>query len=447
MGWTEDIGVAAYTSPGGRRMEFNYEAKVERRTPLKTAENTFPDVDGAEVQSLGLGGRKFPMEAIFSGADCFALADEFEALLCEAGYGILEHPVYGKYTVVPTGDISREDDLVDGLNESRVKITFSETIASRPLPESMVSAEDALSGAMDEYEAAAASAFAGTINADSVDNELQLQEVLQKQTDALFKGTEALAGKSGDAQEKQSILQKIKNAKTTVSQWTGKIDAIAANAQEIATVVVKTARMPSEIAIDAAAKIEGYSSAISDIIGNVKKDPVGAAAVANQFAATSTALGALVASMGYGVAKAAADAGTDAPGGADATTETAASSGGFVSRASVLAAADAVVEQFEIYKNYVDGQVEKNAFVDTGESYEALLDVVVSAVQVMQSAAFELPLARTVRLGRDRQVIELLAELYGADCFSRLDQFITDNELTADEIVLIPMGREVVYYA
>lgn len=458
MAWTDEIAEAAYTSPGGTRMAFNYSAQVERTTPLKTAENVFPNVDGAEIQSLGLGGRKFPMTAIFSGADCLKDADAFEALLCERGYGQLEHPIYGKHTVVPTGEISRSDDLVGGLNESRVKITFSETLTDGGFPESAVSAEDALSAAIDGYESSAVASFAEIIETGSVDDELQLQGVLKTQSDTLFKGISSLAEKAGSAS--RELTQKLKNFKTSVNQWIGKVDELAKNAHEIATVLVKTARLPSEIAIGAMAKIEGYSSIIKDIINNVKKDPVGAKAIANQYAATSVVLGALVASMGFGVAKTAAAAGSSvqsaggtdsgassASGGGDSGTGTAAASaGGFVSRASVLSAADAVIEQFETYKTYMDAQAATDAFVDTGETYSALLDTVVASVQVMQAAAFELPMARTVRLARDRQVIELLAELYGADGFARLDQFITDNELTADEIVLLPMGREVTYY-
>lgn len=438
MAWTDEISEAAYTSPGGTRIVFNYSAQVERTTPLKTAESTFPDVDGAEIQSLGLGGRKFPMTAIFSGADCFKDADAFEELLCERGYGQLEHPIYGKHTVVPTGEVARSDDLVDGLNESRVQVTFSETITDRAFPESAVSASDALDAAIDGYEEAAVDAFADLIETGTIDDELQLQGVLKAQSDSLFKGVESIADQAGDLQQKQNLLQKIHGFKANVSQWIGKVDEIASNARNIATVLIKTARMPSEIVIGAMAKIQGYASVIKDIINNVKKDPVGKKAIANQYAATAAVRGALVASMGYGVAKTAV---ASARGGSSA-----ASSGGFVSRAAVLSAVDQVVEQFDSYQSYMDSQVEKDAFVDTGESYAALLETVICAVQVMQSAAFDLPLARTVRLARDRQLIELLTELYGADGFSRLDQFITDNELTADEIVVLPMGREVTYY-
>ena len=94
----------------------------------------------------------------------------------------------------------------------------------------------------------------------------------------------------------------------------------------------------------------------------------------------------------------------------------------------------------------MDSQIAKDAFVDSGEGYSALLQTIASSIQVMQEAAFNLPMTRYIKLGRDRQVIELLCELYGPDGFNRIDEFINDNNLNAEEIVLIPMGREVRYY-
>lgn len=442
MAWNDEILEAAYTSPSGKRMTFNYDSGLERKTTLKTAENVFPDVDGAEIQSLGLGGKKFPMTAIFSGSDCLRQADDFEALLCERGYGILEHPIYGKYNVVPTGEIGRNDNLVSGLNESSVKVTFSETITAKAFPESDVAAEDTLASAADGYEDAASASFAELIETGNIDDELQLQSVLKTQSDSLFKGISNLAKKAGG--KAGELQQKIQTFKTNVNGWISKVDQIEANAQNIATVLIKTARLPSEIAISALAKIEGYSSIINDILNNVKKDPVGINAIKNQYAATSTMLGALVCSMGFGVAKTASD--SNKGGSVSGGTFESVSLGGFLSRSSVLSAADAVIEKFEAYKEYVDSQIEKDAFVDTGEGYSALLETIVSAVQVLETVSFELPITRIVKLGRDRQLIELLCELYGEGGFDRLDQFIADNELTADEIVLLPMGREVRYY-
>lgn len=464
MAWNDEIGEAAYTSPSGKRMTFNYDSGLERKTALKTAENVFPDVDGAEIQSLGLGGKKFPMTAIFSGADCLKQADDFEALLCERGYGILEHPIYGKYNVVPTGEIGRSDNLVSGLNESSVKVTFSETITVKTFPESDIAATDALTAAIDGYEDAASTSFAELIATESIDDELQLQSVLKTQSDSLFKGISNLAKKAGD--KAGELQQKIQTFKTNVNKWISKVDQIAENAQNIATVLIKTARLPSEIAISALAKIEGYSSIIKDMINNVSKDPVGINAIKNQYAATSTMVGALVGAMGYGVAQTASSSSIGSVSSTSSKSMTSGSSGGsstrsdsvntastanvesggFQSRAAVLNAVDLISEQFEVYKEYVDSQIEKDAFVDTGEGYSALLETIVSAGKVLETVSFDLPITRIVKLGRDRQVIELLCELYGVNGFAMLDQFIADNELTSEEIVLLPMGREVRYY-
>ena len=457
MAWTDEISEAVYTAPSGKRIVFNYESALSRSTPLKTAEHTFPDVDGAEVQSLGLGGKKFPMTAIFSGGDCLSLADEFEAALCERGYGTLEHPIYGKHTVVPTGSIDRSDDLVSALNESRVKITFSETL-TESLPLSELAAEDALDAAIDNYENAASAAFAGMIETSTVDDEIQLQSVMTTQDNSLFKGLTKLCEKSGDLKQKQTLFQKLNEFKMNVTNWVKEVDTLAAKAQEIATVVIKTARLPSEIAIGAMGKVEGYSSVIKDFLNNAKKDPVGANAIKNQYAATSTMVGAMVAALSYGVAKSAKD-GASASGGSSGSLSSFSSSGGsgnvagvqanagkILSRGDVFTIADAVTAQFEIYKNYIDSQVAKNAFVDTGESYEAVLETVIKAVEMLHEVAFDLPMARTIKLGKDRQLFELLCELYGKQGFDRVDEFIMDNGLNADEIELIPMGREVRYY-
>lgn len=457
MAWTDEINEAVYTAPSGKRIIFGYDSALSRSTPLKTAEHNFPDVDGAEIQSLGLGGKKFPMTAIFSGGECLSLADEFEAALCERGYGTLEHPIYGKHTVVPTGSIDRSDDLVSALNESRVKITFSETL-TESLPLSKLAAEDALDVAIDNYENAASTAFAGMIMTSTVDDELQLQGVMRTQDNSLFKGITKLCEKCSNITEKQSLFQRLNEFKLNVTSWVSKVDTLASKAQEIATVVIKTARLPSEIAIEGLAKIEGYSSVIKDLLNNVKMDPVGANAIKNQFAATSTMVGAMVAALSYGVAKSAKD-GASASGGSSGSLSSFSSSGAsgnvagvqvnagkILSRGDVFAIADAVAVQFEVYKDYIDAQVAKNAFVDTGESYEAVLETVIKSVQMLHEVAFDLPMARTIKLGKDRQLYELLCELYGKQGFDRVDEFIMDNGLNADEIELIPMGREVRYY-
>ena len=429
MAWNDEIQEAAYNSPSGKRQTFIYE-NVSRETDLKTASFVFPELDGALIQSLGLGGRTFPLKCIFSGASCNKEADSFEKLLSERGHGILEHPVYGKINVVPTGKIKRTDNILDGANESSVEVTFSETLVDKEESTSEVATVDKLDAAMDEYEDAAVADFANNIYTDSIEDKMQLQSVMKANADSTFKGVEKMTKNAPKNKKRGSLLQWFNSAKKFINSIIDNIDKIGTYANEVARTMIKMIRYPSKIATDALSKLTGYQLMIKDIANNVKADPFGTKAVTNQWAATTLAWGSMVAALSYGVAKTAAEP-----------------NGGFKSRADVLETAAQIAATFAEYSAYIDSQNKKNAFVDTGETYEKLLNVVTYSLRSLEETAFNLPVTRIITLDRDRQLFELLTEFYGKDGFNRQDQFINDNKLTADEIVLIPMGREVRYYA
>ena len=71
-------------------------------------------------------------------------------------------------------------------------------------------------------------------------------------------------------------------------------------------------------------------------------------------------------------------------------------------------------------------------------------DVVSNSIQHIIDSSFSLPNRKSIILGEDRQIVELVYELYGN--LNRLDEFIVDNNLNYNEIEVIPMGREVAYY-
>ena len=455
MAWSDEIQEAAYNSPSGKRQTFLYE-NVSRETELKTASFVFPELDGAMIQSLGLGGRTFPLNCIFSGENCTKDADSFEKLLSERGHGILEHPIYGKINVVPTGKIKRVDNLVNGANESTVEITFAETLVDKDETTSEVATADKLDAAMDEYEDAAANDFANNIQVDTIEDKMQLQSVMKAQSNSTFKGVEKMT-KAAPKKQRMSLIQWFTAAKKFINGIIDNIDKIGTYANEIARTMIKMIRLPCKIATDALSKLTGYQLMIKDIANNVKADPFGTKAVTNQWAATTLAWGSMVAALSYGVAKTAAEQsvnqGTNSSESSgdsaddDFDFSEGSSSGGFASRADVLEIAAQIAAMFNEYSAYIDSQNKKNAFIDTGETYEKLLNVVTYSLQSLEETAFNLPVTRIIKLNRDRQLFELLTELYGKDGFNRQDQFINDNKLTADEIVLIPMGREVRYYA
>jgi hypothetical protein len=93
----------------------------------------------------------------------------------------------------------------------------------------------------------------------------------------------------------------------------------------------------------------------------------------------------------------------------------------------------------------MDTKTGNDALVDShAESCLLFNELVYTCLYMIQDAAFDLPMRRVIVLDRDRQIIELCCELYGSPDY--LERFIVDNDFNIDELEIIPMGREVMYY-
>lgn len=420
MAW--DLAEAAYTSPKGTRQTFSYES-VERNTALKTAEFIFPEFDGAEIQSLGIGGKKFPLKCIFYGADCMSEADAFEGLLCERGVGVLEHPVYGIHNVVPTGEIKRADNLVSELNQSVVTVTFALTIADGDVPTAVADLGQKVSDTADAAAAVSVGVFEAALNSgiaiagDSASN-ANFLSTLRKSKENYFNGLRSI---SKYAKKLNSELkQKIDAMEKIVTDF---IDAGGGAITDVAWSFVNSARLLSRASIDVMAKVEGYSAVLKTILGNGKKDLFVAQDVKKQCLLTRLQLTALMGGM-----------------------FSSAQGGDFFSRGDVETAAGYMHEAFASYRNYIDGYIAEDTDADGSDEYRSNLMSFVFAVQGMRLGAAELPMARTVRLNADSQMMEILGAVYGKNFYAHVDEFIVDNRLTPDEILLLPMGREISYY-
>jgi hypothetical protein len=119
--------------------------------------------------------------------------------------------------------------------------------------------------------------------------------------------------------------------------------------------------------------------------------------------------------------------------------------GGTISREEAIHVMNQLILLFETIKNFQDAKIGNNIMIDSNSNtYLLLNELVYLSIRLIQNASFSLPMQRTIRLNRDRQVIELCCELYGSADY--LDKFIAENDFNIDEIELIPMGREVTYY-
>lgn len=130
MTWEARTKPAAYVSPSGARVPFDYEA-ADKSFEKQTSAHTFPGVDGTYIQDQGASSRRYPTRAIFWGANHDLEAERFRSALSERGRGRLEHPRDGSVSVVPFGAITTREDLVTEANQTIIELEFWESIGGQ----------------------------------------------------------------------------------------------------------------------------------------------------------------------------------------------------------------------------------------------------------------------------------------------------------------------------
>ena len=423
---------AKYTSPSGKECSFIYE-KLTKKSSLKTGIYTFPDKDGALVQSLGVGVRSFPLECIFNGDTHYEDAKSFVAALEEKGIGELQHPLYGIHKVVPTGDIEEKDDLISETNQSVINVTFVETITDTTIVSTTPATIEKLDSAVDDYMDGASTTLASGLKITKTQEALNISATMTAQIKAQKKGLEAIAKKSPSVIS--TFLSNYNSACSYAKKISTGIDSAMDNALNAARFVLNMALLPSKIATNITEKIKGYSTLIKDLISQYKNVPAAYDDIANQYQESKMALESLLAFVSAGAAETITD-----------TKESDGSETGIRSRDDVINIVNQIIELNNSVKEYEDKFIATNAFVDSDDSFQKTQKVVSTSIQLIMDAVYQLPMRHTYTLERDRQFIELCAELYGNVENKTLENFIAENNLTADEMVIIPMGREVVYY-
>ncbi len=444
MAWQNEIKDAVYTSPSGREFIFHYGA-LKSETDLKTSTFTFPETDGALVVPLGVGGRRFPMSCTFYGDDCLRQATAFEEGLKERGYGELQHPIYGIHKVVPTGSISRSDNLVDGLNVSTVEVTFSETIIDETFPDSKIVTEDIINNSLDSAFADIAAEAAKDFKFDNVNDKITAQvdtrSVFKKVADYM-----AVIAKESAAAYTQ-FQSEMASAEKSVNNFVSDTSAAVSG-------IMNLMRIPSKLCIRSLTKVEAYATLIDDLVTTYKKDPIGRNAMRNQAVLATAALEGAITACLSGVCLSMNGSG-ELDGATSPSKKTAGATfcnntpedtneAAFKSREDAVNTAEQIAGLYDKIIEFIDAKADADLYVQTGEGLTAMHDIVIKGLQFIVYRSFDMDIRKEITLVRDRQVMELIAELYGD--FTRLDEFIVDNNLTVDEIALLPMGRKVAYY-
>ena len=282
MSWESRTRPAAYTSPGGVRVPFDY-TEIGKSFEKNTSAHTFPGIDGTYVQDMGTSSRRFPLRAIFWGPNHDTEAASMLAALGERGRGTLEHPRDGAVKVVPYGTITTREDLVTEANQTIVEIEFWESIGEQ-YPAPVANSSTAALSAVDASFAAAQKDFV-----DSAD--LTDPATLASVRDRIAKNVATVKATLGPVAGLDSAkLRKFNNIADSIIVG---LDSVGSDPSIVAGQVVALVRAPGGTS-NIANKVVGYASAVNALTTRVtggqtfKVDELFATATATAYTETAT---------------------------------------------------------------------------------------------------------------------------------------------------------------
>lgn len=429
MAWQDRLREAAYTSPSGTRIVFDYVA-VARETTKRTTVFEFPGVADGYVQDNGHGPRRYPLQCFFSGDDHDVEASRFEAALLERGVGRLEHPLYGTFDTVPSGEITRRDDLRDAGNQTIVEVTFWTSI-SAIYPDGEVSSRNEILAALDQFEEAAAEQFADAADLSTVGAQENLQSSTKKLVDDTATGLEAIA----------AATTKIKaEFDDAIRELNDGLDVLIDDPTQLAEQIIALVMTPARAGAGIQSKLDAYALLLESTITAPAALPE-----------TSFALGLLLPGRIRTVANdfhlSVLVATATVAGAIRSVVETQ-----FQARPHALNAAAAILDMLDDLVAWMDAGhdtlegVGAPGGLDTGASYQAVQEAAAAAAAGAIDDSFDLVPERRIVIDRARTIIDLCAELYG-DVDGKLELLIATNDFSGSQLLELPAGTSVVYYA
>lgn len=443
MTWETRLRQAAFTPKGGTRIPFTCNL-MARDTPLRGSVHEFPGVNEAYVQRTGHGSRKYPMRAYFSGPDHDLLALLFEAAILADGVGTLEHPRFGPVRVVPFGDVGRREDLVVEANQTIVEVTFWSTLEAI-YPSADANPQNEILAAIARFNAASALQFGNAVQLGSVVNRAVEAATVRS---LLRQVGEALDGVSSSV---ASVRDTFRDATETVNQG---MDVLVGKPLLLAQQISNLIQAPARAIDGLSSRLEGYGLMMDSIFGS----PAGAPASRINSTTSLLSIRNRVANDWHTADLFTMNA---LAGSVIAVTAPPLDANGrpvrapiFQTRAQAIAAAATLEEQLTTLIETRDTQIAALGDLpalgadqlDSGEAYQQLRNAAALAVGNCIKQSFSSVPERSITIDRPRTIIDVCGQVYKT-VDSRLDFLIETNGLTGAEILELPRGKKILYYA
>ena len=406
--WKENLRTLRYTSPNGNEFELDF-GELSRSGAKKAPVTEFPGQDEASVQDLGNEAITIPISCTISGDDYDAEADRFWNALSEDGFGELEHPRWGNVTVLPS---TREqtEQFVNGAGRAAFRIDFiriSDT--AQEFPRARAAADDQVSSDVDTVGESLNAELEGTVLSEPREQATLKSQVLDTVEGFSDTFRDAAAQVDGLTQEIDAQVRTIQSD----------IDSLVTAPADLFESVITFYRLPARTAANVGSKLDAYRTLYDTL--------------ADEFRRTSTRYGEL-----FGIV-AASQINAVTAAAAESTVE-----GGLPTRGSAARAVDSLTSLDADAASLI-AEIESNSGATAPYSVQAdVARAVNRAAGSLIDRALSLPTERVLTLEQSYMPAALTDELWSDP--DMLDHLIDYNNLSGDELFLIPAGREVRWY-
>lgn len=405
--WLQRLQTAKYKAGTGEEFEFKF---LDVRSIFVRKVSSFESVDGngAYIQDNGLGGHRFPMVMFVDGPDNDLTAAKAIQSLTKTGEGILYHPTYGAINVVPGGEIEVINEYASAAGQTQIVVEFLETtgllvLDVPPFDSVLQSVNDtaatALSDAVDVSDAADKSSFKNKV-----------QAVAKKIKTAV----DSMSGGIQDAQDSvDDTFDSINNG----------IDLIVGSPLLLARQMQVLINSPAQRLSLTKTKLAAYKSLAESIFGETPKPNGYDKTASNDFALNKLVAATAVASMAQ-----------------------VAQQNDFTKKSDFLNTAIELDTMLKSYADWVDDSNTALGAVEYVSGWGDLMDLVSISISTLVQQSFAGLTEFRFVTEIERATAEWCYELTGSATNSALWSFTENNNLGPDEMLIIPVGRELIYY-
>jgi len=438
MSWIDRLKEAAYTSPSGVRTVFKFEnvrVSVNKRDSVRE----FPEFEGAFVQNFGLGATSYPLLCIFWGDDHDLQANEFLNRLAEAGAGILEHPLYGRFeNIVPLGPIARRDELKTAANQSIFEVNFVQSSAFS-FPGSITSESDSIESDLDSFATAQENEFGEGVEIETSREKVSLiDSVKAKLGDTVREMKKIAATVQGVENEFNDAVDFIES----------NIDSLVGTPINLARQIINLVQLPARAGAQISATLSAYANLLTATISDANGlfSPTAGNSINNQFFNSELFARSTYSAM-LETSKLTADSTREISGESleEFLTISPSDQQPFSTQSDIISTIEFLEEQNQRLTEWSEANRTALDLLDTGESAAYLLSASQRVAGFLVRISFSARQERNIVLTERRNLIELCAELYGV-LDPALDFAILTNDLTGDEIYELPAGKRFRYF-